>query len=169
MKKRILALALAAALSLGLLAGCGGDTNGGDTATPTPAADNTDTPSTQAPDDGGGSAGEASGTFTIGFIGPLTGGAAIYGTNVRNAAQIAVDEINALGGAVQLSLIEADDTNDPEAALNAYNSLMDQGMQILLGTVTTKPALNVVPQAYEDRVFTITPSASGGCHFHRQQ
>ena len=60
MKKRILALALAAALSLGLLAGCG-DTNGGDTATPTPAADNTDTPSTQAPDDGGGSAGGGNG------------------------------------------------------------------------------------------------------------
>ena len=74
-----------------------------------------------------------------GVIGPLTGGDAIYGTAVANAAQIAVDEINALGGDVQFELITEDDTNDAETAVNAYNALMDQGMQILLGTVTTSP------------------------------
>ena len=95
------------------------------------------------------------------MIGPLTGGAAIYGTNVLNAAQIAVDEINALGGAVQFELISADDVHDPETSVNAYNNLMDQGMQVLVGTVTSGPALSVVPLAYEDRVFTVTPSASG--------
>ena len=80
---------------------------------------------------------------------------------MANAAQIAVDEINALGGDVQFSLISEDDTGDAETAVNAYNALMDQGMQILLGTVTTGPALAVVPYAYEERVFTLTPSGSG--------
>lgn len=103
----------------------------------------------------------ASGTFTLGVIGPLTGGAAIYGTNVANAAQIAVDEINALGGDIQFELISEDDVNDAETSVNAYNTLMDQGMQILIGTVTTTPALSVMPLAYEDRVFALTPSASG--------
>ena len=37
------------------------------------------------------------------------------------------------------------DTNDAETAVNAYNTLMGNGMQILLGTVTTTPALAVVP------------------------
>ena len=36
--------------------------------------------------------------ITIGLTGPLTGGASIYGIAVRNAAQLAVDEINEAGG-----------------------------------------------------------------------
>ena len=153
-KSRILSLALAGALSFSMLAGCGGG-EGGSANTPsgnTPAGNTETTP---------GNGGTASGTFKLGVIGPLTGGAAIYGTNVLNAAQIAVDEINALGGAVQFELISADDVHDPETSVNAYNNLMDQGMQVLVGTVTSGPALSVVPLAYEDRVFTVTPSASG--------
>ena len=86
---------------------------------------------------------------------------AIYGTCVANSAQIAVDEINALGGDIQFELMTEDDVNDAETSVNAYNALMDDGMQILVGTVTTQPALSVVPLSYEDRVFTLTPSASG--------
>ena len=150
MKKfRFLSLALAGAMTLSLLAGCGG--NGGSPETKAPA---NPAPGTQAP-------AAAAGTFKLGVIGPLTGGAAIYGTAVANAAQIAVDEINALGGDIQFQLIAEDDVNDAETSVNAYNTLMDQGMQILLGTVTTTPALAVMPYAYEDRVFALTPSGSG--------
>ena len=99
-------------------------------------------------------------TFIIGLV-ILFGGAAIYGTCVANSAQIAVDEINALGGDIQFELMTEDDVNDAETSVNAYNALMDDGMQILVGTVTTQPALSVVPLSYEDRVFTLTPSASG--------
>lgn len=89
---------------------------------------------------------------------------------MANSAQIAVDEINALGGDIQFELMTEDDVNDAETSVNAYNALMDDGMQILVGTVTTQPALSVVPLSYEDRVFTLTPSASGArCHFHQRQ
>ena len=144
MKKKLLALALALTMALGLTA-CGGGND------------------TSAADDGGSDTTESTGTaFKIGVIGPLTGGAAIYGTCVANSAQIAVDEINALGGDIQFELLPAaDDVNDAETSVNAYNSLMDKGMQILVGTVTTQPALSVVPLTYDDRVFTLTPSASG--------
>ena len=152
--KKFLAGLLAAAMALSLTA-CGG----GDSSTPD-ASGNTST-SGSTPDASTPVSTEASGTFTVGVIGPLTGGAAIYGTAVANAAQIAVEEINALGGPVQFNLISADDTNDAETAVNAYNNLMDQGMQILLGTVTTTPALAVVPYTYDERVFTLTPSGSG--------
>ena len=81
---------------------------------------------------------------------------------MANSAQIAVEEINALGGDIQFELLPpADDVNDAETSVNAYNNLMDQGMQILVGTVTTQPGLSVFPLTNEDRVFTITPSASG--------
>ena len=152
-KTRILSLALAGVLSVSLLASCGGGGQG-----------NAETPSggeTTPVNESSAPAGEAGGTFKIGMIGPLTGGAAIYGTAVANAAQIAVDEINALGGDIQFELLTEDDTNDAETAVNAYNALMGEGMQILLGTVTTTPALAVVPYTYDERVFTLTPSGSG--------
>ena len=99
------------------------------------------------------------GTVKIGVSGPLTGGAAVYGTCVARSAQIAVDEVNALGG-LQFELNCQDDEHDAEKAVSAYNALKDWGMQILCGTVTTKPSLAVGPEACDDRIFMLTPSAS---------
>ncbi len=95
----------------------------------------------------------------IGVIGPLTGGAAVYGNAVANGAKIAAEEINAKGG-VQIVLDIQDDEGDPEKGVNAYNVVLDNGAQMILGTVTTAPCLAVSAQAYEDRIFMLTPSAS---------
>ena len=105
------------------------------------------------------SASAEAGTVKIGVSGPLTGGAAVYGTCVARSAQIAVDEVNALGG-LQFELNCQDDEHDAEKAVSAYNSLKDWGMQIFCGTVTTKPALAVGPESCDDRIFMLTPSAS---------
>ncbi len=104
---------------------------------------------------------DASGSeaLKIGFIGPLTGGAAVYGNAAKRGAEIAVKEINAKGG-LQIEFNAQDDENDAEKSVNAYNNLMDWGMQILVGTVTTTPCVAVSAEAYADRVFTLTPSAS---------
>lgn len=98
-------------------------------------------------------------TVKIGMSGPLTGGAAVYGLAVERGAQIAVDEINALGG-VQLELLAEDDENDAEKGVNAFNTLLDKGAQMMLGTVTTTPCIAVSAEAYAERVFMLTPSAS---------
>ena len=95
----------------------------------------------------------------LGGIGPLTGGAAIYGNAAKNGAEIAVEEINALGG-VQFELNFQDDEHDPEKSVNAYNTLKDWGMQMLVGTVTTGPCVAVSAEANTDRIFALTPSAS---------
>ncbi len=96
----------------------------------------------------------------IGGIGPTTGPAAIYGSNVQNAMEIAVEEVNALGGDIQFELKFEDDTHDPETSVNAYNSLKDWGMQILGGTVTTNPCIAVGAETVADNMFLLTPSAS---------
>ncbi len=97
--------------------------------------------------------------FKIGGTAPLTGGAAIYGNAVKNAAEIAVAEINAQGG-IQFELRYEDDTHDAEKAVNAYNTLKDWGMQISLGSVTSKPCEATAELNMEDRIFGLTPSAS---------
>ena len=95
----------------------------------------------------------------IGVIGPLTGGAAIYGNAVANAAKIAADEINALGG-MQIEIDAQDDEHDPEKSINAYNTTLDNGALLIVGTVTSGPCAAVASQAYEERIFMLTPSAS---------
>lgn len=101
-------------------------------------------------------------TFKIGGIGPTTGGAAVYGQSVKNAIQIAVDEINANGGynGYQVEYRFADDEHDAEKSVNAYNSLKDWGMQLLIGTVTSSPCIAVADKTYADNMFQITPSGS---------
>ena len=101
-------------------------------------------------------------TFKIGGIGPVSGGAAVYGLAVKNAAQLAVDEITAAGGVngVQIEFNFQDDEHDAEKAVNAYNTLKDWNMQMLLGTVTSAPCIAVVEKTHEDNMFQLTPSGS---------
>ena len=104
----------------------------------------------------------SSDTWKIGGIGPTTGGAAVYGMAVQYGAQIAVDEINAAGG-INGKLVEfkfADDENNAEKSVNAYNSLKDWNMQILLGTVTSTPCVAVAAETAADNMFLLTPSGS---------
>lgn len=101
-------------------------------------------------------------TFKIGVIGPMTGDYAQYGTNVYNAAKIAADEINEAGGinGAQVEILDAgDDQGDPEKAVNAYNDLLDKGMQMLCGTVTSGACIAVGAEAAES-TFLFTPSGS---------
>ncbi len=102
---------------------------------------------------------EAAAAFKIGGAGPLTGGAAIYGNAAKNGAQIAVDEINAMGG-IQFELNYQDDAHDAEKSVNAYNTLKDWGMQIFLGSVTSTPGVATSVEANADNMFYLTPSAS---------
>ena len=101
--------------------------------------------------------------FIIGVSGPLTGAAAIYGTAVKNAAQMAVDEINAAGGlnGVMFKLVAMDDKHDATLVSGNYSALLEGGMQMSLGTVTTDPGMEFKNLSVEDNVFFLTPSASG--------
>ena len=99
----------------------------------------------------------------IGLTGPLTGGASIYGIAVKNSAQLAVDEINAAGGlnGIMFELVMHDDKHDATNVPTLYSDLFEKGMQVSLGTVTTKPGLEFKSLSADDNVFFLTPSATG--------
>ncbi len=99
----------------------------------------------------------------IGLTGPLTGGASIYGIAVKNAAMLAVEEINAAGGlnGIEFELVMHDDKHDATTVENLYADLFEKGMQVSLGTVTTAPGLEYKNFSKEDNVFFLTPSATG--------
>ena len=101
-------------------------------------------------------------TFKIGGIGPVTGAAAIYGQAVKNATELAINEVNEDGGinGYQVEFKFEDDENDAEKSLNAYNALKDWGMNILVGTVTSTPCVAVANETAADNMFQLTPSGS---------
>ena len=132
--KKMMSAALTAAMTVTMLAGCGGgETEKG-----------------------------SSDTIKIGGIGPVTGDAAIYGEAVKNGAELAVKEINEAGGinGAQIEFNFQDDEADAEKAVNAYNTLKDWGMQALLGTVTSAPCVAVGEVAQTDNMFLLTPSGT---------
>lgn len=159
--KKALSVLLTGAMAASLLAGCGSAADGESSN----AADRSNGSGTGAVSTEGGTAGgstQGGAAFKIGGIGPTTGSNAIYGNAVMNGAQIAIDEINAAGGVngYQLEYKFEDDQSDAEKSVNAYNSLKDWGMQILMGTVTTTPCVAVVEKTAADGMFQLTPSAS---------
>ncbi len=138
MLKRFLALAMAGTMALTMV-GCGGS-----------GAEND-----AAADDG-------SDVIKIGGIGPLTGDAASYGVSTKNGAEIAVQEINEAGGVEgkQLELLFEDDECDEQKSVNAYSTLMDQGINVLVGSVTSACSIAVSGESSQDGILQITPSGS---------
>ena len=99
------------------------------------------------------------GAIKVGTSGPLTGDYAVYGVAVANALELAFEEINAMGG-LQFEVKAQDDEADGEKAVNAYNNLMDWGMQIMAGPTTSSSALATAAECVNDKVFMLSPSAS---------
>ncbi len=150
--KKFLAFMLALVMTLALAA-CGGDDGQKDgSASGANQGDAQTSGGTQPPADGAA-------VIKLGGVGPLTGDAAIYGSAAKGGAEIAVEEINALGG-LQFDLRYEDDVHDPEKSVNAYNSLKDWGMQVFLGSVTSAPGAATAAESNADHIFYLTPSAS---------
>ena len=141
MKKKFMCMLMAAAMTLSMAA-CG--SKGDDANT----------------DDNAGGASDGVQTFTVGTSGPLTGDNAIYGMAVKQGVELAVNEINASDSTIKFEFLSQDDEADGEKAVNAYNTMMDNGMQVLVGPTTTGASIAVADVCYNDRTFMLTPSAS---------
>lgn len=137
--KKLISLTLAAAMTMSLLAGCGSNSSAG-----TDSAD------------------ASAETFKIGGIGPITGAGAVYGIAVKNGAELAIKEINEAGGinGYQIEYNFQDDELDNEKSVNAYNTLKDWGMNMLVGSVTSGCCVAVAAESENDNMFQITPSGS---------
>ena len=137
--KKMFALVLALVMVLSLFAGCGSSAGNDAPAADAPAA--------------------SAGAIKIGSSGPLTNDYAVYGKAVEYGLKLAFEEINALGD-LQFEVNVQDDEADSEMAVNAYNTLMDWGMQIMAGPTTSGSAAAAAAACAEDQVFMLTPSAS---------
>lgn len=91
---------------------------------------------------------QTGGTFRVGSLCPVTGAGSPYGPGMQQAIRMAVDEINAAGGAggVKLELFSEDSQTKPDAAVLAAKKLIEVNkVQALLGTWASGVTLAVMP------------------------
>jgi DNA-binding SARP family transcriptional activator/ABC-type branched-subunit amino acid transport system substrate-binding protein len=103
------------------------------------------------------------GTWTIGLDMPLSGSQAYLGEPVRNAVQMAVDEINAAGGIYgsALTLQVLDDASDPSrAAANAEAFVADPRTVAFIGPWGSAAAFETIPLTNEAGLLQCSPSAT---------
>ena len=147
MKKmtKVLSLALAASFVIASLTACGGSEPAGSSSTAATDGEN---------------------VFMIGGIGPLTGAAASYGISVKQGAEVAIAEINEAGGVTvgdttyTLALTFADDEATEDKAIQAYNAVMDEGADAIMGAVTSGACIAITDLTLADGILQITPSGS---------
>lgn len=164
--KKFMAFVLTLAVAMSVLAGCGGNGNNSSKAESSKAESSVEESSAAESSAAESSAEESSaaegGVIVIGCTGPLTGDASSYGISVQSGAQLAVDEINANGGlnGITFDFQMKDDKATAADAATGYDQLMDAGMKISIGSVTSGSCESFASKAVEDNLFFITPSAS---------
>lgn len=140
--KKYLSILLALCMALSLAA-CGGSS---------------DTQESAAED----GAEESSDPIIIGTISPNTGGLAAYGIGVTTGVELAVEEINAAGGILgrEVQIITTDDQGDPTECLNAFNSLVAQGVGLIIGSATSGCTSAITDAANEEEICLLSPTAT---------
>ena len=106
-----------------------------------------------------------SGEIPIGAVWSLTGAAAIYGPSQKNAAELAVEEINKSGflGGATLKLITEDDRSTKEGAIAAFEKLINQDKVVaILGPTLSNSAKAADPIAQEKKVVVQGVSNTAG-------
>lgn len=98
----------------------------------------------------------------IGLVAPLTGPVAAYGDQVKNGAEVAVDEINKKGGILgeKVVLKLADDAGEPKQGVSAANQLVADGIRFVVGPVTSGVAIPASDVFAENGVLMVTPTAT---------
>ena len=122
--------------------------------------DDEDTGTGDTTDDDGGDGGGT--TYTIAFVGPLTGPNASLGIFPRDGARIAIEEANAEGGDVKFELKSFDTQGDPAQAPTVKDKYINDDSVIgIVGPVFSGETKAVLP-AYETAdLVMVSPSATG--------
>ena len=106
--------------------------------------------------------GPATAQIKIGVAGPMTGGSAAFGQQLKNGAEQAVADINAAGGinGQKIELVIGDDRADPKEGVSVANKFAADGVKFVIGhfnSGVTMPASDVYQ---ENGMLMITPGAT---------
>lgn len=98
----------------------------------------------------------------LGFVGGLSGRVADLGVAGRNGVQLAVEQRNAAGGinGQAVELVVRDDEQNPETAKRVVGELIWQGLELIIGPMTSSVAMAVMPQINASNSILLSPTAT---------
>jgi branched-chain amino acid transport system substrate-binding protein len=102
------------------------------------------------------------GVLSIGLLLPLSGEGATIGQVMIDAAERAVDEINGAGGVLgqNVRLFKADEGADASSATDAIETLVDDGVDAVVGPASSTVALATLADLMSAGVLTCSPTAT---------
>ncbi len=105
---------------------------------------------------------DSSKPIKIGFVAGTSGRVADLGISGRDAVQLLVDQANEEGGirGRHIQLITRDDQQNPDTARQVVRELIDEGVDAIVGPMTSDMAWAVVPVLNEFRVTAVSPTVS---------
>lgn len=120
-----------------------------------PACSDSGSPTTAAP------TAENTNTIQLGLVLSLSGPLAT-GDDARQGAEVAVAQINALGGILGKSIVlrEVDDQSDPVIARQKFDELIAQGVTLAVGPSTNTSAGAIRDLLVQNKILVISPSAT---------
>jgi branched-chain amino acid transport system substrate-binding protein len=101
----------------------------------------------------------------IGVAGPITGGSAAFGAQLKNGAEQAAADINAAGGILgqKIVLSIGDDRADPKEGVSVANKFVGDGVKLLVGHFNSGVTIPASLVYAENGILAITPSATNPC------
>ena len=146
--KMFLSLVLAVIMLTTMMAGCSSSAQDGSQADATSAT----------------ASGEEDKIIRVGVVCAMTGGSAIYGEGAQNAIDMAVEEINASDSEYKIEIVNggkiADDAKDAKQAMNAYNKVMADGPEALVGGFFSSDTQPMAEQAAKDGMLLLATGAT---------
>ena len=143
-------------MTASLLAGCGSSAQQGGASSSEAASTSTAASTTG---DGG-----ADNVIRVGVVSSMTGGSAIYGEGAQNAVDMAVEEINAGDSGYTVEIVNggkvADDAKDAKQAMNAYNKVMADSPDAIVGSFFSSVTLPMAEQAAKDGMLLLATGAT---------
>ena len=108
------------------------------------------------------SGGEESNTTPIAIVGPVTGQYASFGQQMKNGAELAVDDINAAGGMLgkKLNLDIGDDACDPKQAVAVANQMTAKGVALVAGHYCSGSSIPASKVYAESDMVQISPAST---------
>jgi branched-chain amino acid transport system substrate-binding protein len=104
----------------------------------------------------------ASAQVRMGVGGPMTGGSAAFGAQLRQGAEQAVADINAQGGILgqKIELSIGDDRADPREGVSAANKFVADGVKFVVGHFNSGVTIPASDVYQENGILVVTPAAT---------
>lgn len=95
----------------------------------------------------------------IGVLAPLTGGLATQGIGMKNAVQLALEDINSMCRSVKFEIVVEDTATDPNKAVEKISTLYGQGIKAIVGPLSSAETAAVRTFSTMNKIIVISPTS----------